>query len=71
MSLKHCVDGTFMLGNKLSMALPYVAKERRNKLQNLRELTDRTPLYFNHQKWREDIKEVARESQDRMINSVF
>ena len=48
-----------------------MAKERRNKLQNLRELTDRTPLYFNHQKWREDIKEVARESQDRMINAVF
>ena len=48
-----------------------MAKERRNTLQNLQELTDQTPFYFNHQKRREDMKDVARESQDRMINAVF
>ena len=48
-----------------------IAKGRTNKLQNLQELTDRTRSYFNHQKRREDMKEVARESHDRMINAVF
>ena len=56
-----------------------MAKERRNTLQNLQELTDQTPFYFNHQKRREDMKDVcstahahvARESQDQMINAVF
>ena len=31
MSLKHCVDVTFMLGNKLSTALPYVYTVRQRK----------------------------------------
>ena len=56
-----------------------MAKEWRNKLQNLQELTDQTRFYFNHQKRREDMKDVcstahahvARESQDQMINAVF
>ena len=48
-----------------------MAKERRNKLYNLQELTDQTRIYFNHHKRREEMKDVVRESQDRMINAVF
>ena len=39
--------------------------------EQVKELTDQTRFYFNHQKRREDMNDVATESQDRMINAVF